>query len=97
MGHIYQERELAPLGSLYSDFQIALAHSFLKLFTNSFLQKCRELPIEKIFLVILVDFNEHRQNVQNLSFCWFIKTAISHLFLKLHNNFFGQSCREMPV
>ena len=38
MGRIYQECELAPLGSLYSDFQIALAHSFLKLFTNCVFQ-----------------------------------------------------------
>ena len=49
---VYQERELAPLGSLYSDFQIALAHSFLKLFTNCFFQNedskfLKNLPIFK--------------------------------------------------
>ena len=42
MGRIYQERELAPLGSLYSDFQMALAHSFLKLFTNCFFQNVED-------------------------------------------------------
>ena len=46
MGRIYQERKLAPLGSLYFDFQTALAFSFLKLFSKSFLQMCRGLPRE---------------------------------------------------
>ena len=42
MARIYQERKLAPLGSLYSDFQIAPAHSFLKLFTNCFFQNVED-------------------------------------------------------
>ena len=43
MGRIYQERELAPLGSLYSDFQMT-KNMKEKFYDNENFSKYTELP-----------------------------------------------------
>ena len=59
MGRIYQEPKLAPLGSLYSDFQTALAHSFLGTFSKKKMKFSEHFENCENILKIFADFQKY--------------------------------------